>query len=80
MNGMGTRHFDLIMGCLPLILQAALLLNYALYSYLFIEKVVASVLVRFTSSNLLFYLLISPAPFPTTTRSKRPLPSSSFAS
>jgi len=36
MNGMVTRHFDLIMECLPLMLQAALLLlGYALSEYLY---------------------------------------------
>ena len=66
----------------PLMLQAALLLlGYALSNYLFfINKVVASVLIGFTSFGLLFYLLIisagPPPPFSTTARSKRPPPSS----
>ena len=60
MNGMVTWHFDLVMECLPLMLQAALLLlGYALSNYLFfINRVVASVLIGFTSFGLLFYLLI----------------------
>ena len=60
MNGMDTWHFDLVMECLPLMLQAALLLlGYALSNYLFfINKTVASVLIGFTTAGLLFYLLI----------------------
>ena len=60
MDGMTTWHFDLVMECLPLMLQAALLLlGYALSNYLFfINKTVASVLIGFTTSGILFYLLI----------------------
>jgi len=60
MDGMVTWHFDLVMECLPLMLQAALLLlGYALSEYLFsISKTVASVLIGFTTAGLLFYLLI----------------------
>ena len=60
MNGMVTWHFDLVMECLPLMLQIALLLlGYALSNYLyFINKTVAAVLVGFTSFGILFYLLI----------------------
>jgi len=60
MDGMVNWHFDLIMECLPLMLQAALLLlGYALSEYLFsINKTVAGVLIGFTTAGLLFYLLI----------------------
>jgi hypothetical protein len=60
MNGMVTWHFDFVMECLPLMLQISLLLlGYALSNYLFfINKVVSSVLIGFTSFGLLFYLLI----------------------
>ena len=60
MNGMVTWHFDLVMECLPLMLQVALLLlGYALSNYLFfINKVVASILIGFTTFGLLFYFLI----------------------
>ena len=60
MNGMVTWHFDFVMECLPLMLQAALLLlGYALSDYLFfINRVVSGVLIGFTSFGLLFYLLI----------------------
>jgi len=60
MNGMTTWHFDLVMEFLPLMLQAALLLlGYALSEYLLsIDKVVASVLIGFTTFGLLFFLLI----------------------
>ena len=60
MNGMDTWRFDLVMECLPLMLQAALLLlGYALSNYLFfVNKTVASVLIGFTTAGLLFYLLI----------------------
>jgi len=59
MNGMVTWHFDFVMECLPLMLQAALLLGFALSSYLFsINRVAASVVIDFTSFGLLFYLLI----------------------
>ena len=45
MNGMVTWHFDFVMECLPLMLQAALLLlGYALSNYLFfINKAIAGV-------------------------------------
>ena len=61
MNGMVAWHFDLVMGCLPFMLQVALfLLGYALSNYLFfINKVVAGVLTGFTSFGLLFYFLIT---------------------
>ena len=60
MNGMVTWHFDLVMECLPLMLQIALLLlGYALSNYLFfINKTVASVVIGFTTFGLLFYCLI----------------------
>ena len=60
MDGMVTWRFDFVMECLPLMLQAALLLlGYALSDYLFfINKVISSVLVGFTAFGLLFYLLI----------------------
>ena len=60
MDGMDTWHFDLVMECLPLMLQAGLLLlGYALSDYLFsIDKVVASVTIGFTAFGLLFYFLI----------------------
>ena len=63
MNGMVTWHFDLVMESLPLMLQASLLLiGYALSQYLFtISKVVASVLIAFTSFGFLFYILITAA-------------------
>ena len=59
-NGMVTWRFALVMECLPLMLQAALvLLGYALSQYLFsIDKTVASVIIGFTSFGLLFYFLI----------------------
>jgi hypothetical protein len=61
MKGMDTWYFDLVMECLPLMLQAALLLlGYALSNYLFfVDKVVASVVAGFASFGLLFYFLIS---------------------
>ena len=60
MDGMVTWRFSLIMECLPLMLQAALLLlGYALSNYLFfVNKTVASVIIGFTTFGLLFYLLI----------------------
>jgi len=60
MDGMVTWRFALVMECLPLMLQAALLLlGYALSDYLYaINKVVASVVIGFTAFGLLFYLLI----------------------
>ena len=60
MDGMVTWKFGLVMECLPLMLQAALLLlGYALSDYLFfINRVVASVVIGFTTFGLLFYLLI----------------------
>ena len=60
MDGMDTWHFDLVMECLPLMLQAALLLlGYALSNYLFsIDNVVAGVITGFTAFGLLFYFLI----------------------
>jgi len=60
MNGMVTWHFDFVMECLPLMLQAALLLlGYAPSNYLFfINKAVAGVLIGFTAFGLLFYLLV----------------------
>ena len=59
-DGMTNWHFALVMECLPLMLQAALLLlGYALSQYLFsIDKTVASVAIGFTSFGLLFYFLI----------------------
>jgi len=60
MDGMVTWKFDLVMECLPIMLQLALLLlGYALSNYLFfINKVVASVIIGFTTFGLLFFLLI----------------------
>ena len=60
MDGMVAWRFGLVMDCLPLTLQAALLLfGYALSNYLFfINKVIASVIIGFTSLGVLFYLLI----------------------
>ena len=60
MDGMVTWRFGLVMECLPLTLQAALLLlGYALSSYLFFtDRVVASVVIGFTAFGLLFYFLI----------------------
>jgi len=60
MDGMVTWRFGLVMECLPLMLQVALLLlGYALSSYLFsINRVVASVVIGFTTFGLLFYFLI----------------------
>src|ERR1700753_382225 len=59
-KGVTTWHFDLIMECLPLLLQAALLLfSYALAIYLpTINKTIAAVAIAFTSFGLLFYFLI----------------------
>jgi len=60
MDGMVTWRFNLVMECLPLMLQAALfLLGYALSEYLyFINKTIASIAIGFTTFGLLFYLLI----------------------
>ena len=60
MDGMVTWRFDFVMECLPLMLQAALLLlSCALSDYLYsINKVVASILIGFTAFGLLFYILI----------------------
>ena len=60
MDGMITWKFGLVMECLPLMLQAALLLlGYALSNYLFfINRVVASVVIGFTSFGVLFFLLV----------------------
>ena len=60
MDGMVTWHFDLVMECLPLMLQGALLLiGSALSDYLYlINKPVASVFIGFTAFGLLFYILI----------------------
>ena len=60
MEGLEAWHFDLVMECLPLMLQAGLLLlGYALSDYLFsINKVIASVTIGFTAFGALFYLLI----------------------
>ena len=60
MDGMDTWRFDLVMECIPLMLQAALLLlSYALSNYLyFINKTVASVIIGFGAFGLLFYALI----------------------
>jgi len=66
MDGMITWQFDLVMECLPLMLQAALLLlSYALSNYLFfLEKIIASTIIGFTAFGLLFYvLLVSAATF-----------------
>jgi len=60
MEGMVTWHFDLVMECLPLMLQAALLLlSYALSDYLFsLERIVASTIIAFAAFGVLFYLLL----------------------
>ena len=60
MDGMVTWRFGLVMECLPLMLQAALLLlGYALSKYLlFINRVVSDVVGGFTALGLLFYFLI----------------------
>ena len=60
MDGMMTWKFGLVMECLPLMLQAALLLlGYALSNYLFvINRVIASVVIGFLTFGLLFYFLI----------------------
>jgi len=49
MDGMVTWRFDLVMQCLPLMLQAALLLlGYALFNYLFfVDRAVAGVAIGF---------------------------------
>ena len=61
MSGMATWYFDLVMECLPLMLQVALLLlGYALSNYLFfINKVVAGVVIGFAVFMLLFYFVIT---------------------
>ncbi|KAF9782722.1 hypothetical protein BJ322DRAFT_166918 [Thelephora terrestris] len=60
MDGMATWRFKFVMESLPMMLQAALLLlGCALSKYLFIiDNLVAWVVVGFTASGLLFYLLI----------------------
>ena len=60
MDGIVVWRFGLVMDCLPLTLQAALLLfGYALSNYLFfINKAIAGVVIGFTSLGVLFYLLI----------------------
>ncbi|KAF9785280.1 hypothetical protein BJ322DRAFT_1108733 [Thelephora terrestris] len=60
MEGMATWRFRFVMESLPMMLQAALLLlGCALSKYLFtIDDLVAWVVVGFTASGLLFYLLI----------------------
>jgi len=60
MDGMMTWKFGLVMECLPLMLQAALLLlGYALSDYLLsINRAVASVVIGFLTFGLLFYFLI----------------------
>ena len=60
MNGMATWGFKLVMESLPLMLQAALLLlGCALSKFLFtINNLVAWVVVVFTASGFLFYLII----------------------
>ena len=61
MDGMSTWGFDFVMECLPLMLQAAvLLLGYALSQYLFtIDRVVAAAIIGFTAAGILFYGLIA---------------------
>ena len=63
MDGMMTWRFNLVMECLPFMLQIALLLlGYALSDYLFfINRVISSVLIGFTTFGLLFYLAITSA-------------------
>ena len=60
MDGMVNWKFALVMECLPLMLQISLLLlGYALSDYLFfINRVISSVTIGFTSFGLLFYFLI----------------------
>ena len=60
MSGMVTWPFNLVMECLPLMLQAALLFGYAISNYLsFVNETVASVVIWITAFGLLFYLLIA---------------------
>lgn len=60
MDGMITWKFGLVMECLPLMLQTALLLlGYAPSDYLyFINRVVASVIIGFTASGLLHLSIV----------------------
>ena len=60
MDGIVTWKFDLVMECLPLMLQVALLLfGYALSKYLSsINKAIAGIIIGFITSGLLFYLLL----------------------
>ncbi|KAF9645865.1 hypothetical protein BDM02DRAFT_390427 [Thelephora ganbajun] len=61
MDGMVTWRFGLVMESLALMLQGSLLLlGYALSNYLFvINRVVAGVVIGFTSLGALFYLIIT---------------------
>ena len=60
MDGMVTWRFELVMECLPLILQVTLfLIGSALSDYLYsTNKTAAAVLISFTASSLLFYIII----------------------
>ena len=60
LSGVETWKFHLVMECLPVIIQCALvLLGFALSRYLWgISRSVSSVVIGFTSFGLLFYLLI----------------------
>ena len=60
MRGMITWHFKLIMECLPLVMQASLLLlGYALARYMWdLSRTVSGVIVTFTVFGVLFYLFI----------------------
>ena len=60
MDGLDAWHFDLVMECLPMMLQAALLLlGYALSDHLFsINEVVAGVTIGLTAFGALFNLLL----------------------
>ena len=83
MNGVDTRHLDLTMECVLLILQTALLLSITLSNYLlFISGVVASVFTGATGFTLGFYLLVPSAagviqlPVSNSALPNRPLPDS----
>ena len=60
MRGMITWHFKFIMECVPLIMQASLLLlGYALGRYLWdISRTVSSVIAGFTAFGTIFYIFI----------------------
>ena len=76
MSGMMTWYFDLVMESLPLLLQTALLIGYAISEYIFlINKIAASVAVSFSMFCFLFYfLVISVATFSYSCPFQTPLP------